>query len=290
MTDSFTRKKIDLEITLKEGTFGETGTSTVRLSGLRVSADIAKAGAIAMNNSSIRVWGLRQSMMNELSTLGVMMGTQIRSSVILYAGDDNGMSLVFAGDVTHGWAEYQSAPDVPFSMIVQTGQLANMKPAPALSYKGAKDVADIMAELAQRMGVKFERNGVSVILNNPNFPGTDRAKAAAAAKAARINWKIDDDTLAIWPADGARQGDVPTLSPNTGMVGYPRFNQEGLEVTCLYNPALRFGAQVKIQSSLPPACGAWNVMRMHHTLEAEMPGGQWFTNLQLSKTSYGYQQ
>jgi len=289
MSSSFTKKKIDLEVTLREGTFGETGTSTVRLSGLRVSVDVAKAGGFALNESSVRIWGLRQSMMNELSTLGQKINVQGRSSVIVWAGDENGMSIAFAGDVNKAWAEYQSAPDVPFVMMANSGLVANIQPAPALSYNGTVDVATIMKQLANDMGFKFENNGVSVMLNSPNFPGTKRAQAAAAAKAARINWMIDDSILAIWPADGVRSGDIPMLSPETGMVGYPTYNEMGIAVRCLYNPAIRFGGQVRIKSSLPQASKTWYVYQLAHNLESEVPGGQWFSTMLLTETMNGYQ-
>jgi len=291
MSSSFSKKKIDLEITLKEGKFSDSGSETVRLSGLRVSADIAKTGGIAFNESLIRVWGLTPSMMNQLSTLGLKYSLQGRSAITVFAGDDNSMmSTVFTGDVHEAWAEYQGAPDVPMNLRASTGQLANIKPSPARSFSGGVDVATIMQQLAGSMGLAFENNGVSVMLQSPNFPGTDRAKAFAAAKAARINCMIDDGVLAIWPADGFRGGDIPTLNKDTGMVGYPTYNAMGIAVQCLYNPAIRYGGRVKIESSLPQASKTWYVYQIAHNLESETPGGQWFSSLLLTETAYGYQQ
>ena len=291
MSNSFSKKKIDLEITLKDGVFGDTGSQTVNLTGLRVSADIAKSGGVAMNESLIRVWGLTQSMTNQLSTLGTKVGIQGRSTVTVSAGDDNGMSIVFSGDVFEAWAEYQSAPEVPMNLKAMSGQIANIKPTPASSFNGPVDVATIIQQLAVNMGCTFENNGVSVMLQSPNLPGTDRAKVAAAAQAARINWMIDDGVLAIWPRDGARrQNDIPTLNKDTGMVGYPTYNAMGIAVQCLYNPDIRYGTYIKVESSLPQASKTWYVYQMAHNLESETPGGQWFTSLLLTETAYGYQQ
>ncbi|MDR0458634.1 MAG: hypothetical protein LBH10_06390 [Burkholderiaceae bacterium] len=290
MSASFTAKRIDLNITLKQGVFSDTGTSRARLSGLRVSADISKAGLVALNSSAVRVWGLRESMMNELSTMGALVGTQLNSSVDVYAGDASGTSLVYSGDVMQAQIQYQGAPDVPLMMTLQTGQLANIAPAPALSYRGAVDAATVMAQLAQNMGLHFENTGVhGVMLSNPNFPGTDRAKAAACANAARINWTIDDGTLAIWPLGGARDpngGDIPVLSPDTGMVGYPAFDQLNMTVRCLFNPALIFGARVRVESAMQNATGLWSIISMAHALESQLPNGQWFTTLTLTRFNY----
>jgi hypothetical protein len=42
----FTHKKIDVTFTKGKGNFAESGTNTVKLSGLRVSAMITKAGGV----------------------------------------------------------------------------------------------------------------------------------------------------------------------------------------------------------------------------------------------------
>jgi len=296
-TTSFTSKKIDVDVTLYKGVFSDTGQNSARLTGLRVAADIEKSGQESVNSAIIRVWGLPQQMMNELTTMGAQQSTQINSSIVVSAGDDNGMAVVYSGDVMQAGAEYQNAPEVPFTFTSQAGQLAAIKPDPALSYKGGVDAAVIMKELAARMSLQFENNftgGMSgVKLMNPVFPGTARAKAAACARAARINWTIDDGVLAIWPANGSRApltGSILQLTPQSGLMGYPRFGSNAqMYLTCLFNPAIRNCERVHVTSEIKPACGDWTIIGMSHALESELPGGQWFTSLTLvSQDGYAY--
>jgi hypothetical protein len=37
---------------------------------------------------------------------------------------------------------------------------------------------------------------------------------------------------------------------------------------------------MQITSSITPACGTWTVLKVEHDLEAETPGGKWFTTLE----------
>ncbi|CAM2143829.1 Phage tail protein [Pararobbsia alpina] len=278
---SFTRKRIDVTISLGTGQFGDTGADTVTLTGLRVQAAIAVPGGDAMGVCQARIFGLPISMINQLTTVGPI-NTAIRAqnSILLAAGDDEtGLQTAYAGTIGEAWGELQGAPEVPFNVIGFAGLIAAVKPVGALSFQGSVDAATIMSGLADTMGLTFENNGVSVQLSNPYFPGTALDQVRACARAADILYVIDRNVLAIWPKDGQRGGDVPLISPDTGMIGYPTFSSNGLGVTSFYNPAIKPGGTIQVKSSLPVACGMWNVFNLNHNIESETPDGAWFTTL-----------
>ena len=154
-----------------------------------------------------------------------MLPTQTRQNVIeIAAGDiESGMSTVFRGTITSGFADFTGAPDVVFHVVAHIGGIEVMVPIAPTSFKGGADVATIMAGLAMQMGLNFENNGVKVQLSNPYFPGTGRTQAQACAEHAGIEWIIDNGTLAIWYPGQARGGVASLLSPSTGMVGYPAY-------------------------------------------------------------------
>jgi hypothetical protein len=143
----------------------------------------------------------------------------------------------------------------------------------------ASDVATIMAGLAEQGGFHFENNGVQVQFFDPYFPGTVLEQIQRCAAKAGINHTIDHqtNTLAIWPRGGSRGGKIPLISPTTGMIGYPVFDPNGVLVTTTYNPSIRTGQIVQVQSSLQAANGQWGVNSLEHELESQVPGGQWRT-------------
>lgn len=284
MKTAFTRKRLDLTVTLGTGQFGDTVGDTVTLSRLRMSAELIKAGGETMAQLQLRVFGLPEKIMNQLTTIGyVGMAFKAKNSIQLAAGDDeSGMTTIFMGTIYDAWADYNSAPDVAFNVIANTGLAALIKPVDAISFKGSTSVAQIMAGLAQTMGLTFENNGVDVQLSNPYFPGTALMQVRACARAANIYYTVDNGTLAIWPKLGARAGVIPLISPATGMVGYPALNSNGMTVKTLFNPDIRPGGDVKIESSIPMACGTWHLFDISHSLSSETPDGPWFTSFNCS--------
>ena len=92
----FTHKKIDLTFTKGRGTFAEGGKNTVKLSGLRVSANIVRSGGSSQGSADLRIYGMTLSKMNDLSTLGLRVSNDtyslLNNSVLVEAGDENGIN------------------------------------------------------------------------------------------------------------------------------------------------------------------------------------------------------
>ena len=291
--NKFVQRKINVTFQLAPASAGQpspkfTGTQSnqVTISGLRLSAKIVKAGGRSMGTAQLQIYGMTLQLMNDLSTLGIRIQMVPRNGLIVTAGDnDGGMATVFQGNITSAWADFQSAPDVPFHVEAHTGLPQAVINVPASSYQGSTDVATIMSSLATLAGLAFENNNVQQKINCPYLPGSARDQIAKLAKDAGINWFIDSGTtnnagtLIIWPKNGSRGGQIPLISPETGMVGYPCYTAMGIIVKTLFNPAIGYGGQIKVQSSLTPANGTWAVYGLDHDLDAQVPNGQWFSTI-----------
>jgi hypothetical protein len=153
------------------------------------------------------------------------------------------------------------------------------------SYKGAVDVAVIMEDLAKQLGVTLENHGVSVMLDNPYFPGTAFEQMQQAAEAAHVGAHVDKDkgTLVLVPHGGTRTapGSEIEISSRTGMVGYPTYTGPGqISLRNIYRPDVQFFDNVKVASVVQSSVGVWTVSRIVHTLESQMPNGEWFSDIQ----------
>lgn len=278
------RRKIDLSFTLGTGSFGESGADTVEISGLRTSATITKSGGVSMSQLELRVWGMPLDTMQKLTVLNKLAYAQERAnSVTVRAGDDeNGVGVVFTGTIKEAWADASNPPDVEFTVSAFTGGLDAVRPVAPTSYNGPVAVDVALSSIAAQMVPPrtLENSGVQTILDSPYLPGTLRDQALAVARAARCDMLIDDNVIAIWPSGQARGVLSLDLSPETGLVGYPQFTQNGIALTALYTPSLVFGQKVKVTSALGAANGEWQVAAVQHSLDAEIPGGQWFTRIE----------
>jgi hypothetical protein len=288
---TYTRKHLDVSIMLGQGNWGQAGKDTLKLTNLRVSASVIVQGGIGMGNAQLRIWGMTDAQMNRISTLGISrFEGRENNYVLVEAGDDTSpaRSIVYNGDIFDAWADFQGQPDVPFHVISTTIVAGKLKPVTATELPGLVDVPAAVQMLVEKQGMQFENNGVTadntVKVINQVLNGTGPQQLQQLIDAADIAHTIDPQTnpptYAIWPKNGWRSGPVPLISPRTGMVGYPAFTANGIVVTTVYNPAIRYGAQVKVESQIPGANRIWSVRNLTHTLDAEMPGGNWFTRFE----------
>jgi hypothetical protein len=137
-----------------------------------------------------------------------------------------------------------------------------------------------MASLATQMDLAFENSGVSgVTLLDPYFPGTAREQARACAEHSGISWTIDNGKLAIWPAGQARGTQIPVISSDTGMIGYPAFSPQGIIVRALFNPSITFMQRIQVNSSIKAATGQWDIFELTYDLESMTLGGKWMMTI-----------
>lgn len=287
MTDSFTKKRLELTINIGGGVNGDDIVSTSILTGIRMTADIAFAGGVTTGACQIQAWGLTQSRMNELTTIGPV-ATELfgKNSVQVRAGDDDSaMSLAFEGSIMEAFGNYAAMPSTLLYINAAAGMVQALKPVPPTSFSAeSADVSVIMSGLANIMGLNFMDLGVDVKLSRPYFDGTALMQARACARAADIWMTIDRGSLIIWPKDGLKGiGDIPLISPATGLVGYPIVSSNQIQFTSIYNPNIQFPGNVQLESSLPMAQGKFGVNSMSHSLSSGMPNGPWFTTVNCYK-------
>ena len=300
MPESFTRKKIEVSVELASNTqtnqpitFAGTGSDTTTITDKRMSVRIQNSGAPSNSAAQVSIYGMTESTMNQLSTLGMVLNLVPKNILTIKAGDDAiGMTTVFRGTIVSAYADMAAAPDVPFILDCQSGlaeATGNVQPT---SYRGSVPVSTIMSGFARQMNVGFENNGVEVTLMNPYYRGSVDAQLKQCARDANINAEIvNGNILAIWPRFGSRTTvtKIPLIAapPDGAMIGRPSFTQQGIMVRNIFNPEIAFGAKVEIrtrEAALAKANGQWTIYKLDLALDAQMPKGQW------SSTLYCYNQ
>lgn len=263
-------------------TFVQGGNTVTLPNDLRMSASILHAGGLSDGTMNLTIYGMSDSLMKQLSTLGMQINLVPKNPITLTAGDGNVMATAFEGYITEAFADYNAQPEVAF--YIQAHTLAAFATAPAApsSYKGPADVATIMSGYATKMGLRFENSGVQTKLPNCYFPGSLRAQAQAVVKQAGISWNAaEGGLLAIWPKNGVRNGKVLVVAPppKGNMQGYPTYTAYGIMLRNLYDPNFGLGQQISVESSVLTT-GQWGIWQLSHQLESEVAGGKWETMVQ----------
>jgi|WetSurMetagenome_2_1015567.scaffolds.fasta_scaffold02788_6 hypothetical protein len=299
---SFVQRLISISVQLASNTqtnqpnsFSESGTDTVTLTGSRASVRISNSGAPADGRAQVKIWGMTPSLMNQLATLGLVFNIVPKNTLTISAGDSvSGMSAVFSGTIYAAYGDYSAQPDVPFIFECLSGVANATAPAISSSFAGTTDVATIMSGIARQMNVGFENNNVSVQIANPYLSGSLKTQADKIAEHAGIEYGIfNGNLLAIWPKGGNRKTpNIPVISAETGMVGYPAFTQQGIIVKTIFNTQISFGSLITVQSSLLSGIASsqsqqgssvfptqWAVNKLDLSLDSMFPKGDWLSTI-----------
>lgn len=299
---TFTQKLIDISIRLAASTglnqpnsFSASGTDTVTLSGFRTLCRIRNAGTPAGSEAEVRVFGLGKDLMDELSTLGMVINLVPRNALTILAGDaETGKAVVFTGTILQAYGEFNSSPQVPMYFECKSGIADDVIPAPPSSFTGPTDVATAMSSIATKLGYGFENSGVQVSVSNPYLAGSYGNQWKKLARDAGINAALVNGgasstsqglVLAIWPKNGSRGIQAPLIAapPEGAMIGYPSYTQQGIMVRNVFNPQVGFGGNIVVKSkTVTKANGTWTVHKMDHSLDSLVEKGLWESSI------YGY--
>jgi hypothetical protein len=298
------QRLINISFTLSNGSFADSGSNSLTLSGLRVHADMHFPGGSDMNTLQAEIYGMTLSHMNDLMTYGAIPLNTGKNVVTVTAGDAiSGMTQVFKGNVVNAWGDFQGMPDVPFHVFGSGPMNAAVATVPPTTKKGAVNATTLMQTLAGQAGMQFENNGVTTQLSNPYYPGTAREQLLAIVRDCGCEWNgMENDVVSVWPVGSSRAGSTSTpVNANTGMVGYPMFNAQGVVVKVLYNPQIKYGTEIQVTSDLTGsttsgnvtvgggtsgANGTWTVQSIDYALDSLVPNGQWFMTIFASVKGY----
>lgn len=299
MTETFTRKKLEVSIQLasdtqtnQPNTFAGTGADTTTIRDKRMSVRVQNSGAPSNSTALVSIYGMTESVMNQLSTLGMVLNLVPKNVLTIKAGEGDQLTAVFSGTIVQAYADMAAAPDVPFIMECQSGLAEATGNVPPTSYRGQVAVSTIMSGFARQMNVGFENNGVDGTLTNPYYRGSIDAQRKQCADEAGINAEVvNGNVLAIWPKFGSRTSitKIPLIAapPDGAMIGRPSFTQQGVMYRNLFNPEIAFGAKVEIRTrerALAKANGQWTNYKLDLALDSQLPRGRW------EMTGYCYNQ
>lgn len=277
---SFLQRFLQVQLTLNSGEFADGSNSKI-IDSLAMTASIEKLGPPDFGKASVEIYGMLLEDMEQLTTLNFQPLFVSRNYINIFAGDDvNGMSQVFAGTITSASADFNSQPEIKFKIEAQIGFFGAVTAQSPTAIKGSQSVSSFVEQQAQKLGLTFVNEGVTASIRNCVFNGSPLAQARAAAAAVGAELITDDDEMILLNKDQARTGDVPLLSKNSGLLGYPSITQNGIELKAIFNPAFKFAGLIEIDSIVPKTSGQWRIVKLTHNLTSNMvSNGAWESSI-----------
>lgn len=287
--------KFIITLATSRGSFSG-GYQTITMQGLRASVHIDFAGGNMMPRLDAQIYGVTASDMNAITTLvwttDAVLPTLQPNTIAVFAVDGTIEYPVFYGNIVMAWGVYSGMPDVYLMIQAQGGYYLQVTPASRWTIPANTTIASVMQRLATEGGMSFENDGVTgTVVKGQTLWGSyiDQIRQMASTYRNQFWWYFDCSggssssigTLAIVPPNTARPGPAPIISRDTGLMNYPQFYGYGVGVqfSTLFNPGIRFGGAVQIQSSIPKANGLRYVVSVSYDLESVTPGGSWQANV-----------
>lgn len=281
---SFIRRKMQVHLTLRAGTFADGSNSKI-ISDLAMSASVEKLGPPDFGKCSVSIKGMALDDAQQLTTLAFnpLNAYTARNYVNIFAGDDlSGFSQIFAGTITSAGAEFADGqPGVNFKLEGQIGFMGSVTPASPNAINGTQPAASFIEKQALAAGMTFENQGVSATLSNCIFNGSAIQQARQAANMVDAELITDDDKMILLPRNGVRdKGQMFLINKDSGLLGYPKITQSGVEIKTIFNPAYRFAQCFELQSIVPKTSGIWRIVKLTHKISANDPkDGSWESSL-----------
>jgi hypothetical protein len=270
-------KTIKVTIILGEGEFKD-GTNTRIIEGLATACDIQKNGLPEKNSAKVKISNLSMDDMEQRTFLAFRPLQSRKNHIMIEAGNKGEeLSLCFKGDIQSAFPDFSTAPDVVFNIEAITAGWSVLLNTSPTSVNGEETAEKLIKGFASESGFAFINNGVSDSVRNTTYNGSPPDKARQCASEVNCELIMDDEEWTIQPWDKPR-GDAVVLAPDCGLIGYPSFTNEGISCRCFFNPALKLGGQVKIESIVPRASGYWKITRLSHALTAYTQG-EWSSSI-----------
>ncbi|EDJ90218.1 TPA: phage protein [Haemophilus influenzae] len=245
---------------------------TLSIEQLRVAFEIDKTINEKPNPAKIQVWNLNRDHINQLLS-------QDYKKVALLVGYDE-LRQIYVGDITKTRIQ-RDGLDFVLTLECSDGYKAYTQSRAKTTLKAGATDKQIVEELQKTMP-KVQKGAID-IPNQRKLPrgrvlnGNSRDILTKIARNNKADWSIQDGALIFLPKDKVLNDDAVLISQDTGMINAPEQTDEGLELTCLLNPALQIGGLVKVESIIDYFNGEYKIVKLVHS--GDNISGDWHSKM-----------
>lgn len=247
-------------------------SETVSIEQLRVAFEIDKTINEKPNPAKIQVWNLNRNHINKLLS-------QEYKKAALSVGYSE-LRQIYSGDITKVRIQREGL-DFILTLECSDGHAAYTQSRAKTTLKAGATDKQIVEEIQKTMP-KVQAGAID-IPNKRQLPrgrvlnGDSREVLNRVARNNNADWSIQDGSLVFLPKDKVLSDDAVLISQDTGMINAPEQTDDGLEITCLLNPALQIGGLIKLESIIEYFNGEYKVVKLAHS--GDGIGGDWHSKM-----------
>lgn len=219
------------------------GGNGLSIKDLRIQFEYSKSVESEPNNAKIKIYNLHPD--NEARIKDEF------DEVILNAGYRGSVGMAFRGNIKHVY-RYREGPDLIIEIESGDGDKDFRKAVINQTFPAGSTNTDVVdAAVGSFEGVGNTLMGPVFIpekeyLRGKVVSGSTRSTLDGISQEAGANWSIQDGELHIIGVDDYLPDEVIKINRNTGMLGSPEVNENGVTVRCLFNHLIKVNGQVEL--------------------------------------------
>ncbi len=219
------------------------GGEGISITALRIQFEVIKDHQPYPNRATIKIFNLSDSNQQKIRFE--------YDEVILNAGYEGGVSMIFRGNIKHVY-RYREGNDWIVEIDAGDGDRDYRNAVINESFAAGSTDAALVDRIVGTFTTtkKGAVQGVAATgrVRGKVVSGNAHAVLSDLARQNDCHWSIQDGQLQIVPVTGYLETDVVVVNSTTGMLGVPEQDDKGILINMLLNPLLRINGRVKLDN------------------------------------------
>lgn len=223
-----------------------TGNQVIDLSDMHFTFDIRATTMNTPKTAYIRVYNLSKSTSRLITKEGDL--------IMVSAGYEGNFNQIFKGEIVQVRNGRENSTDTYLDVTAAVSdQLYNFGVL-NFSMAAGSDAVGRLGQISKHLGIST--GTIQAPANGAKLPrgvvffGMARDHLTAHASTIGAQWCITDDgELDVVVTGGYKPGDIPVITSDTGLVGFPEQTEIGISGKCLLNPNLQQNMLVKLDNA-----------------------------------------
>lgn len=255
----------------------------------RMRINVRQGGA-QFGNAKIEIFGVPLDSMNNIARLWMESLTPQNTDTVaidIWNGQD--YVPFFSGVIT--WSAVNGAGMPAVSLMIEANAAFAMLNATASPYANAGPVSLQSAlttiAAAQQFSVDYSASAPQYQLTDVRVTGSPMEQIAGLMSHFNdLTWFVNLQRLIVRTANAPFSADAISIAADNGLMRLPVYSSSSLQFDTLFNPQLRPGVACDVTTAFDFVNRTqWVAAVLSHTLEPNVPGGQWTTSC--AANSYG---
>lgn len=272
------RARVTVNVT-RPNTSGEPTEQKYTFTDHRMRITVRQGGN-QFGNVKVDIYGVPLDAMNQIARLWLESLTPQNSdklTVDVWDGED--FIPFFQGVITWSAVDASGMPQVKLTVEANAAMaLMNMSASP-YSNAGPVKLQDTLTSIAALADFQLDYSETA-----PQYMLTDVRVTGAPLEQIRkimaqfkdLTWFINLQRLVVRKVNAPFSADAVRVAADTGLQGFPVYSTSGLQLVTVFNPRLRPGVALDVQTPFDFVNRTqWVTAVLQHQLDVNTPGGRW---------------